>query len=352
MRVRRAAGLLAALLWLFFLLLARGPARFDGRAAAQPPRPKLHRVVVTSEEGPALDEALLAALRELFMRVGLVLVETDEGKDEGLLARVRIQRDADAATVRVFSVTAKKLASTHRVPRAETDALFRETIAHVVLNAVEPLVVERAQLEATMVGASSEPGGESAEPLATDGPKREGPAAHYSLGVGAGPLIVGELWGARLAGRADVYVATRLPSVFGLTLGGVLPRTRERGAVHSRFDILFARISAGVEPWLSRLARLGILLSAGVDLLRVDIDPKRVPDQVLPRQRVPDFMLGALVQMRFPLWGGFELQALVGCDLDINPHEFAVTDGATRTKLYTPNRARPYAGLFVAWSSL
>lgn len=341
MKVRLAAGLLAALLWLFV-----------ARVVAQPVTPRLHRVVVTSEEGPALDEALLAALRELFTRVGLVLVETDEGKDEGLLARVRIQRDADAATVRVFSVTAKKLASTHRVPRAETDALFRETVAHVVLNAVEPLVVERLELEATMVGAVSEPAGRDAAPLAEEGSTRERPAAHYGLGVGGAALVIGELWGTRLAGRADAYVATRVPSVFGLTLGGVLPRTRERGGVHSRFDILFARITAGVEPWVSRFARLGILLDAGVDLLRAEADPKRVPDQVLPRQRVVDFMLGALVQMRFPLWGGLELQALVGCDLDLNPHEFAVTDGATRTKLFTPNRARPYAGLNVAWSSL
>jgi hypothetical protein len=122
--------------------------------------------------------------------------------------------------------------------------------------------------------------------------------------------------------------------------------------VHSRFDILFARVQAGVEPWISRFARLGVLLGAGVDLLRAEADPKRVPDQILPRQRVLDFMLGALVQLRFPLWHGFEVQALVGCDLDLNPHEFTVTNGTTRTKLFTPYRARPYAGLFVAWSSL
>lgn len=339
MRVRRAAGLLAVLLWLLV-----------GRAGAQSVAPKLHRVVVTSEEGPALDEALLAALRELFTRVGLTLVETDEGKDEGLLARVRIQRDADAATVRVFSVTAKKLASTHRVPRAETDALFRETVAHVVLNAVEPLVVERVELEASMLDSQSA-AHEHEQPGPTES-RATAPPAHYGLGFGAAALVIGELWGTRLSGRADVYVATRMPSVFGLTLGWVLPRTRERGGVHSRFDILFARLSTGIEPWLSRFARLGILLSAGVDLLRVEVDPKRVPDQVLPPQRVFDFMLGAAVQMRFPLWHGLELQALVGCDLDLNPHEFAVTDGGTRTKLYTPYRARPYAGLTVAWSSL
>jgi hypothetical protein len=340
MKVRRAAGLLATLLWLFI-----------GRAEAQP-APKLHRVVVTSEEGPALDEALLAALRELFTRVGLVLVETDEGKDEGLLARVRIQRDADAATVRVFSVTAKKLASTHRVPRAESDALFRETVAHVVLNAVEPLVLERVELEATMVATISESAREGDTPVSREQAAGDGPAAHYGVGVGAAALVVGELWGARLAGRADAYVATRLPSVFGITLGYVLPRTRERGGVHSRFDILFARVQAGIEPWRSRFARLGVVLNAGVDLLRAEVDPKRVPDEVLPRQRVVDFMLGALLQLRFPLWGGLELQALVGCDLDLNPHGFAVRNGTTQTKLFTPYRARPYAGLVVAWSSL
>lgn len=338
-KIRCAAGLLAALLWLFI-----------GRAAAQQPAPKLHRVIVTSEEGPPLNESLLAALRELLTRVGLVLVETDEGKDEGLLARVRIQRDADAATVRVFSVTAKKLASTHRVPRADTDALFRETVAHVVLNAVEPLVVERLELEASMVASQSvQPVG---EPPVSEQTETGGLSPHYGVAIGAAPLVIDELWGVRLAGRADVYLATGLPSVFGLTLGGVLPRTRERGSVHSRFDILFARLHAGVEPWISRFARLGVLFSAGVDLLRAEADPKRVPDHLLPRQRVVDFMLGALVQLRFPLWYGLEAQALVGCDLDLNPHEFTVTDGTTRTKLYTPYRARPYAGLFLAWSSL
>lgn len=338
----RLVAVVAALLWLCI-----------GRAAAQPSL-KLQRVVVTSEEGLGLDEALLGALRELFARVGLSLVDSDEGKDEGLLARVRIQRDFDAATVRVFSVTDKKLASTHRVPRAETDALFRETIAHVVLGAVEPLVVERLKVEASLPVQSEQPQPPPAPSEPTAKEARSAPTAHYGVGLGAGPLYMGELWGTRILGRADAYVATRVPSVFGITMGGVLPRTRERAAVHSELKTLFARLHAGVEPWLTRVARLGVLLSFGIDALHGTASPKRMMDvlSVAAAHYEIDYTLGALLQLRFPLWQGLELQTTLGCDLALNPHQFSVRDGARETTLFAPSRARPYAALLVAWSSL
>jgi hypothetical protein len=286
------------------------------------------------------------------------LVDSDEGKDEGLLARVRIQRDEDAATVRVFSVTAKKLASTHRVPRAETDALFRETVAHVVLGAVEPLVVERAKFEATQpveqTPAPSPPAEAAAgAPAGGEAGERARPSVHYGVGLGAAGMYIGDLWGTRLVGRADAYVGTRVPSVFGVSLGGVLPRTRERGWVHSELKFLFARVQAGIEPWLTRVSRLGVLLSFGVDALHGSARPnKRMADSVSAARYEFDYMLGALVQMRFLLGRGAELQTVVGCDLDLNPHEFSVKDGDDRITLFAPARARPYAGLIVAWSSL
>jgi hypothetical protein len=317
-----------------------------GRAAAQP-APKLHMVVVTSEDGPPLPEALLSVLRELFSRVGLVLVEIDEGKDEDLLARVRIQRDEDAATVRVFSVTQKRLASTHRVPRSESDAVFRETVAHVVLGAVEPLVVERLEVEAREPAPAPLPAASTDE-----APLREPLRTHFGAALGAGPVWLGDLWGLRIAGRADAYVSTRLPSVFGITLGGILKRTRERASAESELSLAFARLSAGIEPWLSRFVRLGALLSAGVDYVQVSAEPTRMADQLDSPWRHFSPMLGGLLQLRFPLWRGLELQTVLGCDVDLTPYTYAVLDGSERTTLFELGRARPYAALFLAWSSL
>jgi hypothetical protein len=243
------------------------------------------------------------------------------------------------------------------VPRAETDALFRETIAHVVLGAVEPLVVERLKLEASLPARDEAPPTAPA-PSEQDAEVEErthrAPSAHYGVGFGAGPLFMGELWGARILGRADAYVATRVPSVFGITLGGVLPRTRERAWVHSELRMLFGRVQAGIEPWLTRVARLGVLLTFGVDALHGSARPKRMrmADSVAAAHYEIDYTLGALLQLRFPLRQGLELQTTLGCDLDLNPHEFSVQDGDRRTTLFAPARARPYAGLLVAWSSL
>jgi hypothetical protein len=328
------------LFWLFF-----------GRAAAQP-APKLRTVVVTSEDGPPLDEGLLSALRELFARVGIELVDSDEGKDEGLLARVRIQRDVDAATVRVFSVTDKRLASTHRVPRGETEALFRETLAHVVLGAVEPLVVERVEVEAklpaqeTAAPAPAPP--QAGEPTKPDA----GRALHFAAGLGAGPLALGDLWAPRIFGRADAYVATRMPSVFGLTLGGIVPLARTAASTEAELSLFLVRVQSGIEPWRSRFVRLGLLLAAGANFIATTANPQRAAlDVVSPSRRV-DALLGGLVQLRFPLWWGLELEALVGCDVDLTPRSFVVRDGEHRTKLFPASHAQPYAGLLVAWSSL
>jgi hypothetical protein len=324
--------------WLFF-----------GRAAAQP-APKLRTVVVTSEDGPPLDEGLLSALRELFARVGIELVDSDEGKDEGLLARVRIQRDVDAATVRVFSVTEKRLASTHRVPRGETEALFRETLAHVVLGAVEPLVVERVEVEAklpaqTAAAPAPPPAPEPAKPDAA-------PPVHFAAGLGVGPLLPTDQWATRIFGRADVYVATRLPSVFGLTLGGIVPLERTVADTKTELSLAFVRVQAGVEPWRSRFVRLGLLLAAGADFISATANPNQVAEHVASPSRRVDALLGGLVQLRFPFWWGLELEALVGCDVDLKPRSFEATGGEHPAKLFPASHAHPYAGLLVAWSSL
>jgi hypothetical protein len=80
--------------------------------------------------------------------------------------------------------------------------------------------------------------------------------------------------------------------------------------------------------------------------------PERLADKVAAAHYEIDYMLGALLQMRFPLWQGLELQTTVGCDLDLTPHGFSVQDGARKITLFAPARARPHAGLLLAWSSL
>lgn len=328
------------LLWLCF-----------GRAAAQPGA-KLRAVVVTSEDGPPLDEGLLSALRELFARVGLELVETDEGKDEGLLARVRIQRDVDAATVRVFSVAEKRLASTHRVPRGETEALSRETVAHVVLGAVEPLVEQRAELEAQLPPEPAPVAPPTSLAVETE-EKAEPIKLHYLAGLGAGPLLLlqSDVWAARIFGRADVYLATRLRSVLGITLAGIVPVESREADTESKLALWSLRVQGGIEPWVSRHVRLGVLLSAGADLSVVHAQTSRSAQVHSPVRKVAP-LLGGFVQARFPLVHGVELAALIGCDLDLKPYAFKIYDGDHPTTVFEGALAHPYAGLLVAWSSL
>ena len=311
-----------------------------GRALAQPAT-KARGVIVTLEYGEPIDGALSASLRELFGRVGLTLLERDDGDESTLLARVRINENNEGATVRVFGVASGRLESTHRVQTAATEALYRETLAHVVLGAVEPLTSEAvARAAAAKAESASVP------------PKAPRPAAHFGGALGVGPLWLGDLWGARIFGRADAYVATRLPSVFGLTLGGVLPRQTERADTHTELWLAFARLQAGVEPLIRSFLRLGVLLTVGADLISVSATTERATDSVSSPQRLVDAMLGGLVQLRFPLRRGFELSLALGCDVDLTPRSFVVHDGEEEHTLFALARARPYAGLAVAWSSL
>jgi hypothetical protein len=232
--------------------------------------------------------------------------------------------------------------------------VFRETVAHVVLGAVEPLIVERVETETKLAAQPSSPPSEPESKPTEQAPADAPPATHFGVALGAGPLLLSSepAWGARIFGRADVYLATRVPSVFGLTLGGIVPVKRERGDVHSELGLSFARVQAGIEPWLSRFMRLGVLLVLGADLISATANPERLAEKVKSPVRRVDALLGALLQLRFPLWRGFELSASAGCDVDLTPRELTVSDGEHVTKLFSLARVRPYAGLAIAWSSL
>jgi hypothetical protein len=140
--------------------------------------------------------------------------------------------------------------------------------------------------------------------------------------------------------------------VFGLTLGGVLPKKRERADTHSELWLSFVRLQAGIEPLIRSFVRLGILLTVGADLISATATPERSADHVSSPLRRVDALVGGLLQARFPLRRGFELQLAFGCDVDLTPRSFVVNDGEQVRTLFELARARPYAGLAVAWSSL
>ncbi len=105
--------------------------------AARADEPAEIPVVVLETSGP-VDPALDLTLKELFGRRGVELARP--GAPGHVVARVVVSQLGETASVLVDD-PAHQLASVHRdVPRGDSPALFRETLAHVILGAVDPFL--------------------------------------------------------------------------------------------------------------------------------------------------------------------------------------------------------------------
>src|SRR5262249_31669158 len=100
-------------------------------------------------EGPT--RALLAAsLRELLARLALRLVAAEDASADQSLARVAVRSAGDHVLVSVRTDRTAGAAIHYDIPR-DSDALLSETLAHVILGAIDS---ERADLGAA---SASEP---------------------------------------------------------------------------------------------------------------------------------------------------------------------------------------------------
>jgi hypothetical protein len=330
-------------------MLVGSPAAAD----ASPQVPRL--VVIDSRLSGVLEFELEEALAELLGRLQLRIVGDGSANTDGVLAVVSIEPSDGGALVTVQETGAPHSRVRRGVERSESSALFRETLAHVILGAVEPMLrTAQANAEAQQAPPPPLPP-EPAEPVEPPSGPSWGTeffgSARGALGVRTG------LWFAADGAPAlALGVAARVrfdvspePS---LALEGsyVLPSTVEQGGLSADFSRLSLRARPGVELGHVGEAALGLDVAAGVDF--VALAPARNQEATFVEERSTRVqpMLGGALAARIPLSSALELMARLGLDVDLAPRRWLIEDGAETAAFFQTPRVFPHATLGFDWS--
>jgi hypothetical protein len=268
---------------------------------------------------------------------------------------VTIAPTFDGARVTVQPVDPPGPSVRHEVPESSSPELFRETLAHVVLGAVEPLLQAQPEPPAPPPPAPPPPQpdptadrGEAAEPGPARGP---GPALTAWVGARAGALWFvsqgegGVLLGA--AGGATLEVARR-PGL-ALEAGYLLPLTIERDGLTATFSLLALRLRPSVELWSTATFDVRAELAPGISF--VTLSPEETAADVISSgdsSRVQP-MLGLAGAASFRLAPGLSAVARLGLDLDFAPRRWLI-EGAARDVFFETTRLQPHTTLGIDWS--
>jgi hypothetical protein len=326
----RFRALLEALVCASCLLLA-APAR-----AGAP--------VVVLEASEALDPALSATLGELLSRIGVRLVRSGEGRD--VVARVRIEPRDDGAVVSIDDERGRGLSVRREITRTGTEALFRETLAHVVLSAVEPLVdAPPAEPEPAPPIAPSEP---APRADALDPPDRPA-ATHLVLGARGGPLWIarGHVGAAFLVGFG-LELSSRLRPALLLEGGATWPeRLRERD-IEAQLRVGSLRLAPRLTVLQASRVGIDLGIAGGTDIAA--LVPERGPPRTRSvRSRRVQPVAGAFARLAVALSPSLRMFAAAGLDVDFAPRRWIIGGPRGETTLAELARYRPWAQLGLEW---
>jgi hypothetical protein len=280
------------------------------------------------------DMELPAALRELCSRIGLRVVAPYELAPGKVVLLAHIRADGDELELSVEEAETRKLIGQRRVPRGESQALSRETLAHVLLGLVEPWL-ERARR------AQAEPPPPQELPSA---PPKERVAWLPSLGLGAGPIALAQnQWSARLAGHSAFTAQRPTAPTVAVDLSGAAPVAVQGEGVQARFWLVGARLRGRISAVARPRGGLDVALSAGVDLLGFKpvsaVDGTSLASLSLRAQAV----FGGALTGRVRLPRAIDLVFGVGADVDPKPREWKVSTEGMESTLLRPYTVRPYA---------
>jgi hypothetical protein len=310
-------------------------------AHAEPP-------VVVLDASEPLDPALSATLAELLSRIGVRLVRSADGRD--VVARVRIEASDAGALVRVDDERGRGLSVRREVTRTGSEALFRETLAHVVLSAVEPLT------DAPAAAAEPEPEPEvtASEPIARadalDRPA-EPSATHLLLGARGGPLWLapGHVEVGFMAGLG-VELPGRLRPALLLEGGATWPAQLRERDIEAQLRVGSLRLAPRLTVFHGSRMGIDLGIAGGTDIAA--LVPGRNPPRTRSiRSRRVQPVAGASARLAIALAPSVRMFAGAGLDVDFAPRRWIIGGPRGETTLAELARYRPWAQLGLEWIS-
>lgn len=263
----------------------------------------------------------------------------------GAAARSRFSESAEAklSLVRVEGTDGSSLPVERSVAATSSSAAFRETLAHVVLGAVEGLAAE------TVVKAAMKaPPAPAPESSRDAGPAPRG-GVHVMLAARGGPLQVARnRVTAAFGGGIGIHFDTTLgPSS---SLDAALPTRVARGGVDASLNLVSLRAVPRVRAFDSRLFGLEAGVSVGLDVVKFSsstMDVGTVPTDATRRVQP---MLGPCASGLIHASSGIDVVLASGLDIDLAPRRWVVARGPAERPLFELSRARPYAYLGLVWN--
>ncbi len=336
------------------------PLSFAMRAAHAQERTSTREVIV--DRGDVTDPELELTLRELFQRNHLLYVDiTGTGSERRGLARVTLRVTGDGISVMVVR-DEKNIA--REVKMAQSTALTREIVAHVVLSAVDPaaLAAESKPPEPAPEKPEEPPAVPKEAPPAI--PERSATkesarksALSFAFGLHGGPALPAEREAAVnfLASARLVYEGSPRVAI-GVEGGGALPQEIDRAGTHGTFNSLPLRARVAIE-FLSRdVVRLEVGASAGIEVQRFRAETFTEGATVvsggstLSSSSRVEPLLGGFLAARFRLSREIDLVTTGGLEVDLATRRW--TTSRPEATIVESSRVRPYGLIGIEWTLL
>jgi hypothetical protein len=342
---RSSKPLCAASLGILLFGFASRPGAARADAPGGDPRRGERRVVVLDAGSEAVDADLADVLAELLARLHLNLVRRGSPNVAPVVARVAIESSERGAVVTIAGGR-ESTPVRREVERGDSPAVFRETVAHVILGAVEPLASSDQEPSPPPVSAPVD----ALVPAATRASEAVERRAVWSLGGRAGPrVLAADRASIGFGGFAGLTLPMALHPSAGLHAGYVLPARLSRDSVDAVFGLVPLRLQAGIEPLAAKSVALDVALALGVDIVWLIPEAGPPQSQLGPSTTRVQPMIGAASSARFRLTPKADLVVTLGVDLDAAPRRWVIAAGPEHNPLFEMSRFRPYAAVGFDW---
>jgi hypothetical protein len=332
-----------------------GAPRAWAQGAGWENEPESDRFVVL--EAPAsIDPELEESLRELLQRNHFRLVHPAVVRASRVFALVRIELHQGDATVTITDGSGKSPAVQREVYGSESAAVFRETLAHIILGSVEPLAVSRATPPSQIDEGVPHPVRESGDAnsgLPAPAPSTEGKPHRVSVALGyrGGPLLVSTNQGTVAFGaQGTVTLESALRPSLSIDASYVIPPRVTDGGLNASIGLVPLRLRAAIEAYAWPSLALETALVGGVDLVSLSPSSSDPSLQVAPETRRVQPIVGAAIAGRSHLAPTLDLVIGLGLDVDLAPRRWLVASDLTSSSFFELARVRPSASLGIMWT--
>jgi hypothetical protein len=292
-------------------------------------------VVVDYPNSAFTDPELQAAVRELLSRVQVEVVSAAQAANGEVIAYAQIAVGGEAVEIRVEDARGRYAPARRSLLRGGSDAMLRETVAHVLLGLIEPLAEADRHAPEQALRAGDDTGTRRA----------------WQLGLHGGPVQLAQgTWSARFMGSGALVWGGRFSPSLALDASIAVPATVNQQGVEAQVLLAGARARARLTPLAFARAAVDAALSVGADVFVVR--PEHATDGTklyagASRRTQP--VLGVALGARTRVHPRLELVLGLGLDFDPMPRRWSVDEGESSSVVFETRYVRPYATLGVDW---